>query len=79
MFPTLYDQNYSPTVYTFRVSSAQRIIATFMAFAEGLFGENARDNIPIPQEETIDTMLLTVYLKIFSLISNEMINYVPVF
>lgn len=66
MFPTLYEQNYSSNVYTFRVSSAQRIVASFMAFTEGLFGENARYNIPIPQEESDDTVLLTVLIINFS-------------
>lgn len=63
MFPTLYDHNYSADVYHFRISSDQRTVASFMAFAQGLFGEAAADIVPIPNVEEFDHILLTVWIK----------------
>lgn len=56
IFPSLFDKKYSKESIQFMHTLRQRTEASFRAFTEGLYGENAYDKIklpPIPEREIL--------------------------
>ena len=45
-------------IFQFRHTTSQRTEASFKAFAEGLFGENAADRINLPKPQQNDKLLM---------------------
>lgn len=57
LYPNLLTGHYDADKYSFRHTKTQRTKASFQAFAEGLFGTNAYQNITIPIPLENDTIL----------------------
>lgn len=56
IFPSVLENIYSPDKFLFQHTKRQRTEASYKAFVEGLFGENAYEHIklpPIPEKETL--------------------------
>lgn len=56
-YPGLLDGPYSAAKYHFRHTNTQRAEASYQGFVEGLFGENAHEDIPAPTLPEQDTFL----------------------
>lgn len=56
-FPTLLPRAYTPNHYRFRHTNRQRTQATVRAFADGLFGEGAYQNVQMPSPPNPDFLL----------------------
>lgn len=55
-YPGLLPSTYSSSLYIFRHSDTQRTLASFRAFADGLFGYNGHNQVvpePIPQRDLL--------------------------
>lgn len=62
LLPNLFDTIYDRRNITFRYTMTERIISSFKAFAEALYGEHAYEYIEQPSHELLDT-LINGYLK----------------
>lgn len=56
---------YDPEKFLFRYTNTQRTEASYKAFVEGLFGENAYQHIQVPAPLQNNDTLLRVRTKIF--------------
>lgn len=60
IFPDIMENIYDPKKFLFRYTNTQRTEASFKAFAEGLFGENAYQHIQVPTPSANNDTLLRV-------------------
>lgn len=56
-FPTLIPDAFNQTAFRFRHTHTQRSIASTQAFADGLFGANAFENVVFDDVPARDTLL----------------------
>lgn len=57
MFPNILENIYDQQKFQFRYTNTQRTEASFKAFVEGLFGENAYRYVKVPPPASNDTLL----------------------
>lgn len=57
IFPGILENVYDQQKFQFRHTNTQRTEASFKAFVEGLFGENAYRYVKVPQPTSNDTLL----------------------